>query len=111
MPYKKIVWELTLIAQMKGIDALNATQKNTALCKRHILKKSRNTEQKYIDGHFCCLDSLNLKTKTILCKVMGFKKMKKGVVEVSSSGKVLFKTLLYAQLQIIDFLMCLFGEQ
>ena len=34
-----------MIAQKKGFDALNATQKTSALCKVPFLKKSRKTGQ------------------------------------------------------------------
>jgi hypothetical protein len=36
---------LILIAQKKGFDALNATQKTSALCKVPFMKKSRKTGQ------------------------------------------------------------------
>ena len=45
----KIIRYFFLIAQMKRLDALNATQKTSALCKVLILKKSRKTAKK---AHF-----------------------------------------------------------
>ena len=48
-----------MIAQMKGFDALNATQKTSALCEVPFLKKSRKTDSKWLkmgkmvkNGHF-----------------------------------------------------------
>ena len=45
----KIIRYFFLIAQMKRLDALNATQKTSALCKVLILKKSRKTAK---SAHF-----------------------------------------------------------
>ena len=45
----KIVGLLVLIAQKKGFDALNATQKTPALCKVSFLKKM------VITGYYDCL--------------------------------------------------------
>ena len=42
---RKVVWLLILIAQKKGLGALNATQKTSALCKVPFMKKSRKTVQ------------------------------------------------------------------
>jgi hypothetical protein len=36
-------WASKLIAQKKGYDALNTTQKTPGLCKVQYMKKSRNT--------------------------------------------------------------------
>ena len=38
-----LIW----IAQKKGFDALNATQKTSALCELPFLKKSRKTDAKW----------------------------------------------------------------
>jgi hypothetical protein len=45
----KIIRYFFLIAQIKRLDALNATQKTSALCKVLILKKSRKTAK---SAHF-----------------------------------------------------------
>ena len=46
---RKNVGLLILIAQKKGLDALNATQKTLALCNVPFLKKTRKTGK---NGHF-----------------------------------------------------------
>ena len=43
---EKNVGLLIYITQKKGFDALNATQKNSALCKVTFLDKSRKNSQK-----------------------------------------------------------------